>query len=347
MKTITRINGRLPIVAAALTAISMLSIGAYGAKAQTAPTSNIIIVNSDGPGEGLNDPTPTVPVGGNFGATLGAQRLAVFEAAASVWENILVSDVPIQIEARFDNLNCTANSATLGQAGPINAFTNFQGAPVADTFHVVALANSLAGVDLEPGVADIQMFFNARLGQANCLAGTPFFLSITGLPAPGGTISLFDTILHEMAHGLGFLTFTNLQTGERPADRNDAFSRNLEDQIRGLSWPQLTNAERAASATNNFLRWTGSAARACAANVLRVGAAQDGDVIMFAPSQLRGGSSVSHFDPALGPSELMEAFATPTSILDVTSAALADMGWRLSPQAQQELCQPAQVAQDQ
>jgi len=47
--------------------------------------ATITIVNADGAGEGFNDPTPAAPVGGNPGTTVGAQRLYVFQYAASIW----------------------------------------------------------------------------------------------------------------------------------------------------------------------------------------------------------------------------------------------------------------------
>ena len=59
-----------PLVAAGLTA---------GANA-----ASIVINVVDAPGIGFNDPTPVSPVGGNTGATLGEQRLQVFEKAAEI-----------------------------------------------------------------------------------------------------------------------------------------------------------------------------------------------------------------------------------------------------------------------
>ena len=39
----------------------------------------ITIVNKDAAGQGLNDPTPATPVGGNPGTTIGQQRLNVLQ----------------------------------------------------------------------------------------------------------------------------------------------------------------------------------------------------------------------------------------------------------------------------
>jgi len=343
MKMIALINSRPSTVSLAMTALVMLSIAGHGVKAQQViegGSSDIVIVNNDGPGEGFNDPAPVAPVAGNPERTLGAQRLAVFEAAAEIWEAILVSDVPIELQAQFDELPCTATSATLGAAGPITVNADFQGALVPDTFYVAAQANQQAGIDLNPDNADLNATFNSRLGQPDCLAGRPFFLGINGEPAPTDTIGLFDTVLHEIAHGLGFLSIVDETTGEKFLDTDDIFSSNLEDQTLGASWPNLTNAQRVASAINTGnLQWAGAVAGACAARVLEDGTAVDGNVLMFAPNPVSPGSSVSHFDTSVSPDELMEPSATPTSILDLTTAAFFDMGWPVSLEAARRLCQ--------
>ena len=59
--------------------------------ATAAEAANIIIVNNNAAGVGFNDPTPVAPVGGNPGTTLGAQRLNVFNYAASIWGGVLPS----------------------------------------------------------------------------------------------------------------------------------------------------------------------------------------------------------------------------------------------------------------
>lgn len=344
MKTIAWITGRLPTVPLAMTALAMLGMATHHAKAQEAgssdegASSDIVVINNDDIGEGLNDPAPAEPVGGNPGMTLGEQRLNVMEAAAKIWEGIIVSDVPIELEAQFDELFCSSDSAVLGSAGPNLVSSDFTGALVPETLYVIAQANQQAGIDLAPDEADLSATFNSSIGSGpNCLGGIPFFLGIDGQPAPEGTIGLFDTVLHEIAHGLGFLSLVDDETGEKFGGLDDIFSRNLEDQTLGLAWPDLTNEERAASAINTGnLQWTGPLVREAAAGVLQEGAAADGDVLMNAPDPVEPGSSVSHFDPSLSPDELMEPSATETSILDLTTAAFADMGWPINPKAMPE-----------
>src|ERR1017187_10834058 len=77
--------------------------------------ANIVIVNSDPAGTGLNDTTSVVPVGGNAGTTLGQQRLIVFQQAAAFWGGLLASTVTIRVSASFAPLDCTATTGVLAQ----------------------------------------------------------------------------------------------------------------------------------------------------------------------------------------------------------------------------------------
>src|SRR5690242_18969062 len=95
----------------------------------------ITIVNADAPGEGFNDLTPVAPVGGNTGATLGAQRLIAFQTAASIWGTSLSSPVEIRIQASFDPLSCTATTAVLGSAGTASIVSDFPGAAFKHTWY--------------------------------------------------------------------------------------------------------------------------------------------------------------------------------------------------------------------
>src|SRR5262249_53153205 len=126
--------------------------------------ATITIVNLDGPGEGLNDPTAVAPVGGNSGTTLGAQRLNALQFAANLWGVRLVSSVAIAVDAHFDSLTCDNTSGILGSAAPTGIIRDFAGAPVANTWFAVALANSLAGIDLDPAHDDINATFNSNVG---------------------------------------------------------------------------------------------------------------------------------------------------------------------------------------
>lgn len=288
--------------------------------------TTINIINFDGFNEGLNSNVPVSPVPGNSATTLGGQFFNVFRAAADFWEQKIDSSVPIDMEVELNPLPCSAGFGTLGQAGPINAAVNFPNSPRVDTWHVIALANSIAGQDLDPINGDLFAEFNSSVGSTNCLENFNWWLGINS-PAPPNTISLFDTVLHEIAHGIGFLTFVN-QAGIRFMDLDDVFMLNLFDQTQDLAWANMNNAQRAFSSINTgALVWSGSAV-AAGAGVISQG--RNGGLLrLFAPSLFQPGSSVSHWDTVLTPNELMEPFATPVSNSCATELALNDMGWRI------------------
>ncbi|MBW3671549.1 MAG: DUF11 domain-containing protein [Acidobacteria bacterium] len=236
--------------------------------AQPAGTS-ITIVNNDGAGEGFNDPTAAAPVGGNPGTTIGEQRLIAFQFAADLWAALLDSPVPIRVEANFNPLTCTDERVVLGSAGPKSVFSGFSGQPIPDTWYVSALANRLAGTDLETAEAELTATFSSALdGDPNCAGGGKWYYGLDNNPGPNET-DLVVVVLHELGHGLGFLTITDKETGEFFLGRPDIYARFLFDNTLGATWPQMTDAQRKASATNSGnLVWIGENAVAAAPSFL-------------------------------------------------------------------------------
>ena len=262
--------------------------------AAPAGAATITIVNADGPGEGFNDATPAAPVGGNPGTTIGAQRLYVFQYAATIWGNLLTSSVEIRVKARFDPLFCTTNAAVLGQAGPTAMWRDFPGAPMAGYWYHAALANRLAGSDQSTN-DDIDATFNSDLGGASCMPNG-WYYGVDG--SEGSKIELLPVVLHELAHGLGFSTATDGSTGGYALGYPSAFDHYLYDTGLGRHWDQMTATERAASAVAcRRLVWDG-------ANVMREAPMVLNDkpaVRVNAPASVAGvyDVGVATFGPAL------------------------------------------------
>ncbi len=296
---------------------------------QSVGATQITIINLDGANEGFNDNTLASPVGGNIGTTLGEQRLIVFQHAAKIWGSILNSPVEIEVEAQFDPLTCSATSAVLGSAGTAAIFRDFANAPFSGTWYAIALANSLAGVDLSAS-PDITATFNSDIdNNNNCLNNTNWYYGIDG-NKPSNSFDLLTVILHELGHGLGFQTFVDLSTGAKlgTPGRNDSFMLNLEDHSLNQTWDQLTNNQRVASiADTGDLHWSGPAVTAKTGNF--TAGINQGHVQQYAPATLSAGSSVSHFDSALTPNELMEPTITqPKSGPGLAVDLMVDIGWQ-------------------
>jgi hypothetical protein len=235
--------------------------------AAPAPAVTITIVNTDAAGQGLNDPTPATPVGGNPGTTVGEQRLNVFKEAARIWGQILPGDIEIRVDASFTStMDCDSTSAVLGGTAPTYVELDFSGAPVPGTWYVVAQANQIAREDLEAGQSHLTAQFNAKLGQTGCLDGHYFYYGFD-TNTPSGDVNFLITSLHEFAHGLGFISLVDETTGKfcctgQPLP--DIFDAFVYDTAKGMSFNQMaSDADRRASAidTGNLV-WTGPAANA-------------------------------------------------------------------------------------
>jgi hypothetical protein len=288
----------------------LLALPAMGA-------ANIVILNNDGPGVGLNDPTPAVPVGSNTGTTLGAQRLFALQHAINIWAAKLDSNVTTTVRASFTGLNCTESSAVLGAAGATSVFRNFAGAPFAGTWYPAALANKISGSDLNPAGPEIQATFNSNLGNTGCLTGFPFYLG-TDANVPTGQIDFVAVALHELAHGLGFQTFTSGSTGDFLSSFPAVWDRFLFDTGTGLSWADSTPAQRAASAVSvNNLVWNGTNVNSVAGQVLSAVP----NFKLTAPATIASNNTVvgiAQFGPPLNTTgllgEIMPVVAQPASI---------------------------------
>ncbi|MDT1883742.1 peptidase, partial [Acinetobacter baumannii] len=65
----------------------------------------------------------------------------------------------------------------------------------------------------DPGDAHIVATFNSQLGLTpTCVPGLTFYLGLDN--NAGDQIDLVTVLLHEIAHGLGFQSFTDDETGQ-------------------------------------------------------------------------------------------------------------------------------------
>ncbi|MCB1837397.1 MAG: hypothetical protein KDH99_07215 [Alcanivoracaceae bacterium] len=274
------------------------------------------------------------------------ERGAMMVAAANWWADRLVSKVNIVLDVSFasqddggDDLLCLEDQALLGLGGTTTLFFDFPGAP-AGVLYPQALANAISGRDLDSTTVDARLLFNAKLddnaGWPDCLGGGDWFYGL-GTPPDPNDVSFYHTALHELAHGLGFQSYADFETGELftvsgyPQGINDAFLLRLRHlylgELRSLALGDISAAGRAAAARDDGdLVWVGEEVDALA-GILSAGTNM-GKVQMYAPATFAAGGSVSHFDLRLVPDELMEPLTSPSFDARLAEAALHDLGWR-------------------
>jgi len=306
------------------------SLGASAVSNLTS-ASTFVIVNKDGPGEGFNSPAAQIlPAPGNNGnANLGAQRLAVFNAAAQIWGSFLDTSVPIRVEANFDPITpCDDTGGVLGQAGATNIFGDFPNVEYANTFYPGALANKQRGADLASTAAEINATFNSDVDTGCLGANTHFYYGLDNA-VPSGTVNLLVVLLHELGHGLGSASFADA-TGAFAGGASDIWSRFMFDRSANLTWFEMTDAERVGSAVNTGnLLWDGANVRNASGFLVAGRDVATGGVELHAPATYDEGSSVSHFSEAASPNLLMEPTirrGVPLT-LDLTRQQMRDIGW--------------------
>lgn len=259
-----------------------------------------------------------------------------FAYAASIWENILVSDVPIRIHAHMAYLF----PGQLGITFP-NGVMNFAGGPQSNVWYATSLANAMSGTDITGGAVDMDIYFNIIAS---------WYWGTDGL-VPAGKSDFVTSALHEICHGLGFLSLSNLKGSKGSFGLIDSTS--FTPLTTSFPWPQLDSlpsdfdlflidstdialtsqvnpsVELGDILTSGAVFFNGSNAMAANGGIA---------VPLYAPAAFVLGSSISHLDeasfPPGDPNELMTPSEnTGNSIHDpgpITRGILKDLGWQLN-----------------
>jgi hypothetical protein len=213
------------------------------------------------------------------------------QAAIDIWSANFVSSVPITVEATWGR---ASQSGILGSARPGNFFENFTNSPDPMLWYPSALANSIAGEDLDKRNPEIVIQANSAANWDQRNDGTP----------STSEYDLTSVFIHELGHGLGFLStdsydnFFKYGILEQPTPF-DAFIQTPDGQrLSDLQSPSLDLGR----ALTNPLVWTGA-----------LGVAANGGIKpkLYTPARYESGSSVSHLDEATFSASGMNAVMTP------------------------------------
>ncbi len=199
-----------------------------------------------------------------------------FQFAVDIWSSIIKSDVTIYINATYEPLS----SGVLGSAGTGGLYRGFDGAPNDSTWYNVALAEKIAGNDLnEPGEADINASFSSTFN---------WYLGTDG-NTPGGMHDFVTVVLHEIGHGLGFFALNSYDDANGEGRRNPGvFDRYIEDG----SGVNIYDVPNNSTELGDFYTSNNLFVNSPLATTSNGGARPK----IYAPSNYNGGSSISHWD---------------------------------------------------
>jgi len=281
-----------PAPAQALTLRSVPAgwVNIYKSTAPAPKSTQNLTKSSNTPTGAHLDKTSTFVI--NYVAVPDSVKIAI-QAAVDVWSVNFSSSVPITVNATWGR---QSSAGILASATPGRYFTGFAGAPDNSLWYPSVLANALAGKDLDPSSPEISIKVNSTVASS-------LYLGTDG-NCPSGQYDLESIILHEMGHGLGFLSnnsfdpFFGYGTIDQPTPF-DAYTQ-LPDGRRLMDVP--SPSLELGKALTNTLVWSGP-------NGVK---ANNGiKPILYTPTTYEQGSSVSHLDEATFSKSGADAVMTP------------------------------------
>ena len=211
----------------------------------------------------------------NYNTVPTVARAAV-QAAIDVWSENFSSTVPVTVNVSWGR---ASSYGILAAASAKSNFANFPNAPDKTLYYAAALANALAGNDLDPNNPELEITISSD---------APWYYGVDG-KCPPKSFDLVSVILHEMGHGLGFISgsYYDEYSGYGRVDLPtpfDAYAQ-LPDGRRLADMP--SPSIETGKALTSPLYWSGE-------NGIK---ANNGiKPPLFTPSIYEPGSSVSHLD---------------------------------------------------
>jgi hypothetical protein len=276
-------------------------------------------IRSFTPPEIALDVESSAPIVVHYNGTWSAEAQNAFQYAVDLWASQINSPVEIVVEANWSSLG----TGVLGSAGAWFVYPNFSGAPVADTWYPMALANAVSGLDQNGSSSEIVAYFNKDF---------PDWYFGTDGNTPFDKWDFVSVVLHELCHGLGFSGSMEVQDGAGYWGHSgypmiyDRFTEN------GSGVPLLSftsgSTDLAAQLQSGDIFFDGPHARAFNGGLRPE---------LYAPSTWQPGSSYSHVDEGYNdsPDALMtySIFNGETSHLagPIVQGMFKDMGWTFNP----------------
>ncbi len=257
------------------------------------------VVYTDPDGAGFNDPV------------VGPVRKAAFEAVAAAWSNALGGAIPIVIDVRME----TDDPNTLASASPTDWVIG------EDRVIPLALAAQLNNASVNDGRSDLLVRFNPNHAWDYDLSGN----------AAPGMVSFVYTALHEVGHGLGFLSLFSHETGQVLTPLPSPFDLWMNrSQADGNRLTARAPEQVLEDLRSGDLYFAGpNAVQAGLASVRPLPL-----VKLYAPAEWEPGSSASHVDqetysdPSVGLMRPSDVGGIGAGVVDaLTAAVMLDLGY--------------------
>lgn len=212
-----------------------------------------------------------------YSASMPEEARDAILGAFTVWDQVIHSDVTIQVTLAYSDMS----GSFLAQTRPSRYYRAFSHAVPDKVWYPVALAERIAGYELNAsGDSDIEITINQAIN---------WYFGSDGDPA-SAQYDLMSILLHEIAHGLGFLSLAASTSDGLTFTSNGSWcvydlmlAQNQEARI--YKWrDQFTSLLSAATGDNLWLE------------------VPESDITHFyqvyAPSTFYSGVSISHWDDA-------------------------------------------------
>ncbi|HPF51075.1 MAG TPA: T9SS type A sorting domain-containing protein [Draconibacterium sp.] len=240
---------------------------------------------------------------------------AAFLYVVSIYENLVSSDIPITIKVKWEAMGTNILAST----SPSSFYKNFAGAHLPNIYYPVALAEKLAGKELNGSESDIICTFNKNI---------TWYFGTDG-NGPSTQYDFVTVALHEMVHGLGFSGFFNVENGVGDL-QNTNHLPSVYDWYVYQNSLQVCDHDHFAAPSTQLKSALESGQLSLKGN--------DGDKIedVYAPANWNTGSSIYHYNESGFEKGDANALMSPYIFKgeaihypgDKTLDILADLGWK-------------------
>ena len=220
-----------------------------------------------------------------------AEYRPAIQNAIDTWSENFTSKPEITVDVSVQEMS---DSTILASARPGFFYNSFPNSPDDDLWYPSALANSLAGRDLDPSQSEIVLQINSK----------PLWYTGTDGKPDSRSYDLSTVVLHEIAHGLGFLSNVEYDSGSKTGYmyQPTPFDAYVQTQDGRYLADFCSRSLDLGKSLTTQMYWAGEKTLAVNNNTKPK---------LYSPSPYIDGSSVTHLDEDTYKSSSLNSLMTP------------------------------------